>query len=326
MDAVLNYIDQFSFQISLLLICLLAAVFAVLCWVWLYNRRQYQNLKHQIPAKIVKNYLDSIIQNSTALKSSLFRGGGLDVDVNSIPSVMPLSELPGGTQVSVDTQGSSALRVQLEKLEAELADKRSIIQELESHNNGLKEELGYREERIIELEEIINGLNDSSLEGEDSSQELEGLNREVESLKEQLQEYEILSADIADMKKLKEENTQLKAALDNSDSSSTEAPSPETQDEEDLESSTLDQEIEELSAAAGLDAASDDSDLEASEAPAEEDEVEEDILEAQPTSEQEVDEAADEVVAKAQGEEEEEKEEPSKTPEDLLSEFEKMLG
>jgi hypothetical protein len=56
---------------------------------WFYNRKKFHQLTHEIPASVVKNYLDSIIQNSTSLKSSLFRGGGLDMG-NGIPSVVPV--------------------------------------------------------------------------------------------------------------------------------------------------------------------------------------------------------------------------------------------
>ena len=67
---------------------------------WFYNRKKFHQLTHEIPASVVKNYLDSIIQNSTSLKSSLFRGGGLDMG-NGIPSVVPVGDLPSSMNISV---------------------------------------------------------------------------------------------------------------------------------------------------------------------------------------------------------------------------------
>ena len=74
---------------------LLLMTMAIIVAYWFYNRKKFHQLSHEIPASVVKNYLDSIIQNSAALKSSLFRGGGLDIG-NGIPSVVPIHDLPAG--------------------------------------------------------------------------------------------------------------------------------------------------------------------------------------------------------------------------------------
>ena len=123
MEAILNYLDKYSAQIFVLQIGMLFILAGIILWVYFYNRKKYHNLKHQIPASVVKNYLDSIIQNSNALKSSLFRGGGLDVDPSSIPSVLPLDQMLAGGQVGVSLdglEGDEALKAEIAKLQAQL--------------------------------------------------------------------------------------------------------------------------------------------------------------------------------------------------------------
>lgn len=234
-----------SSLIGLFVLCCLIAI-------WLYNRRKFHNLKHQIPADVVKNYLDSIIQNSTALKSSLFRGGGLDV-ADGIPSVFPVGNMQGG---NVSTGGASAEEInqknaEISSLRTQLSDKDRIIQDLEkrlaegggasaddlakintltSENTSLKEELEAAK---------ASGGGDGA-----SSEELQAVSKERDDLKERLMEYEIIEEDLANLKRLQQENEQLKKSLEAMKSGAeapaaepapAPAPEPAAEPEEDLE-------------------------------------------------------------------------------------------
>ena len=93
MKETLNLIlTKFTDETLTISIGMMGLLFVILAAYWWHYRRKFNELKHQIPAQVVKNYLDSIIQNSSALKSSLFRGGGLDVE-DGIPSVVPTASL-----------------------------------------------------------------------------------------------------------------------------------------------------------------------------------------------------------------------------------------
>jgi hypothetical protein len=118
-DSVINYLDKFGPELLVIQFGFLVILFTLFLWLWFANRRKYHNLKHAIPANVVKNYLDSIIQNSTALKSSLFRGGGLEV--NGIPSVLPLQSLMGGESLAVSGAPSTALLEELNQKKAHIA-------------------------------------------------------------------------------------------------------------------------------------------------------------------------------------------------------------
>lgn len=187
-------------------------------WLWFANRRKYHNLKHQIPAHVVKNYLDSIIQNSTALKSSLFRGGGLDV---SIPSVMPLQGLGGGDGIALSGAPSTALLEELNhkkalisQLEAQLSALQNANRDLESKYASSQAALAVAEAKIKELEALLAKLKNGSVGGDEALKaELQMVTKERDEIRDRLKEFEIISDDLANLKRLQQENEQLKRSL-----------------------------------------------------------------------------------------------------------------
>lgn len=288
---------------------LLVILTGIILWVYFYNRKKYHNLKHQIPASVVKDYLDSIIQNSTALKSSLFRGGGLDVDTNGVPSVVPVDKMESMGQVGISldsnhpVQGDDALKAEVSRLQAELADKRNAIKDLENNSKNLESQVNQKQERIIELEALLadkGGDEDPSI----IAQELDAVKSENELLKEELDQYAMIGDDLADLKRLKQENAQLKSALNAEDLDDI-ASELDSQDEEEVVAEEVEAEPEAEEVVA----------------------VAEDESKPDPHPEPEAEEVEEEVVAASSDESLEEKDNtPDKSPEDLLSEFEKMLG
>ena len=99
---------------------------------WFYNRKKFHQLSHEIPASVVKNYLDSIIENSNSLKSSLFRGGGLDIG-NGIPSVVQIGDLPSSKSIGigVGSEEVSQKNAEIAALHQKLSDRQRQIQDLE---------------------------------------------------------------------------------------------------------------------------------------------------------------------------------------------------
>ncbi len=313
MNSIVNYLEKYSDNIFVIQIWLLIIILATITWLWFYNRKKYNHLKHQIPASVVKNYLDSIIQNSTALKSSLFRGGGIDVDLNNIPSVMPLAELPGTTAVNLDdVDADAALKAQVAELQAQLANQKNITAELESKNSSLEEVINQKEERIKELEALLASASSESgapVQDPAIQAKLDEVTAERDELLESLKQYEIISGDLADLKRLKQENEQLRNALAAAGGSVEAAP---------VESSTPiveappEEVAEEVTEPEAEQASSDIAD---EPAPFAEDAAEEPIVAASAQEEEEV-------QADAPSDDEDDEE---ASPEDLLSEFEKML-
>jgi hypothetical protein len=202
---------------TIIIFSFMAIFFAcIIIAYWLYNRKKFQELSHQIPASVVKNYLDSIIQNSTALKSSLFRGGGLDLG-QGIPSVVPVQELPTGNVGGPSQEELNQKNAEIQSLNARLAEKDATIDDL---NKRLAEGSGAPPVDTAPLEKEIEDLKAKLAEASSGSgdagevqKQLDTVSKERDELKERLMEYEIIEEDLANLKKLQQENEELKKQL-----------------------------------------------------------------------------------------------------------------
>ncbi|MBF0360030.1 MAG: hypothetical protein HQK49_03425 [Oligoflexia bacterium] len=219
-----HFNDETIIVLNLALFFVLSLIIAY----WLYNRKKFHQLSHQIPANVVKNYLDSIIQNSTALKSSLFRGGGLDLGPG-IPSVVPVSGLEGkGVASGVSQEMLHQKNAEIASLNTSLAEKMNIIRELEgrlsnfkgdgSAQDGeikkLKAKISELEAEIARLQSELKDAKAAAASGSgDSNALVDELTKERDELKSRLQEYEIIEDDLANLKKLQQENEELKKQL-----------------------------------------------------------------------------------------------------------------
>ncbi len=231
MESIRLILTQFTDETMSIVIAILVVVFSVLVAYWYYNRRKFHQLSHQIPASVVQNYLDSIIANSNALKSSLFRGGGLEVG-EGVPAILPTSDLPTGG-ISVGGASSEELaskNAEIANLRSMLSQKDATIAELEkmleaarsSSGGGIsQEEYDIVKSEVTGLKNQLEEANTAIEEaranagGADggSSAELEKVTGERDELKERLMEYEIIEEDLANLKKYQQENDSLKKQL-----------------------------------------------------------------------------------------------------------------
>jgi len=207
------------FGLLLLLTTILLVVY------WLYNRKKFRELQHEIPASVVKNYLDSIIQNSNSLKSSLFRGGGLDIGTG-IPSVVPVGDLPASSSIGIGSGAEeiSQKNAEISMLKQNLNDRTKQITDLEKQLSemasgkgadveSIRKELNEKQAKVRELEAALNEAKKSSGGDAQLQSQLNVVTNERNELRERLKEYEIIEEDLANLKRLQQENEQLKAEL-----------------------------------------------------------------------------------------------------------------
>jgi chromosome segregation ATPase len=186
---------------------------AIIVAYWFYNRKKFHQLSHEIPASVVKNYLDSIIQNSTALKSSLFRGGGLDIG-NGIPSVVPIHDLPtGNVSVGASSEEVTQKNAEIQSLTIKLSDKSRQVTDLEKKVQDLISSSGNGSAESEMLKQEVQTLQVKLQEAQAAGAGSEELVAELETLRERLKEYEIIEEDLANLKRLQQENDQLKAEI-----------------------------------------------------------------------------------------------------------------
>ncbi len=229
MELIKLILTKFTEEAINISILVLLITMCALVATWLYYRKKFRELKHEIPASIVKDYLDAIIQNSTSLKSQLFRGGGLEVG-EGVPSVMPLNRLPGsaigisgsGEDVAQKNAEISMLRnmvTEKERMRQELEEKLLQMQELLDGNSSA-EEVQILKEEIETLRSELEAAQKKATSGggggkadAETLKQLQVVTKERDELKERLMEYEIIEEDLANLKRLQQENEQLKKSL-----------------------------------------------------------------------------------------------------------------
>jgi hypothetical protein len=344
LESLITTLDKFTPEILVILSGLLVITTTLFLWLWFANRRTYNLLKHQLPASVVKTYLDSVIQNSNSLKSALFRGNEGDVSFSSMPSSMPL--VGGGESLAIASSGNSsgqeaALREQLQQKLAELAALQSQLAAANSIKKELESGLAGAQARIKELEALLaqSGKAVPAASGNDAAMkaELQKITKERDELRDRLKEYEIIEDDL---KRLQQENQQLKRALGQDPAGPSpaaaapvaappKAASPKGQDplagaadlfdEVPVEDSPLENEVAEEAVAAAL----------PEEVAASSEESTTAELEEFLTGGSEAEAPKEVAMGGSEKDAPAPKAEPTgneKTPEDLLSEFEKMLG
>lgn len=332
MKSLLYYLDNFTPEFLFIELAVLVIIFLGIIMMWLYNRKKYHDLAHQIPAGVIKNYLDSIIQNSNSLKSSLFRGGGADLGEGA-PSVVSLGAAGGASADELNRKNA-----EIDSLRSQLNEKTGTIGDLENKVRALMETQGGGDDgaaqaKVIELSDQVAKLQSELSQSQSdlasakeagagdgggggvSEDDHNNLLKERDDLKERLQEYEIIEDDLANLKSLQQENAQLKKALSDGggsidtgsgdsggddDGGGDDAPPP----------------------AASADAGGDEA---AAEAPAEETPPPPEEAVAEEAPAEEVADAAPAPEAPPAEDSEAKEKEDDKNADDLLNEFEKML-
>jgi len=336
-------LTKFTDESIAIIISLLVILLVLMVVYWLYNRRQFQQLSHQIPASVLKNYLDSIIQNSNALKSSLFRGGGLELG-EGIPSVMPVADLGRGSVQQGDPEEVKRLGAEIAQLKSTVSEKEQIIMELEdqlrqmesvSKESGSADDAKHKKEIETLKKEIESIKSETAGAGDETAKQLVEITSERDELKDKLIEYEIIEEDLANLKRLQHQNEELKKSLAalKGEYPTDEQPSSEDVDQEGDDSSTDDETERNAAIAEQLDQVASEGEAEeepeASEEAAEEPEASEEVAEEPEASEEVAEEPAASEEAAEEPASEEAAEEPAASSSELPPEvvaLEKEIG
>ncbi|MBI2518798.1 MAG: hypothetical protein HYV97_00190 [Bdellovibrio sp.] len=223
MNEIFRLSTNFTDEIIALALGLTGFLGCIIIVYWLYYRRKFHQLSHQIPASVIKNYLDSIIQNSSALKSSLFRGGGMDLP-EGVPSIVPVSGLGSGpVNLGANDEAIAQKNAEISSLLARVKEKDRTLADLEARlsdalaasksGGASNEEVQLLKKEVARLQKELAAASASSGGDAVMKAELGKVMKERDELKERLMEYEIIEEDLANLKRLQQENEQLKATI-----------------------------------------------------------------------------------------------------------------
>jgi len=317
-ESLITLLDKFTPEILVILSGLLVITTTLFLWLWFANRRTYNLLRHQLPASVVKQYLDTVIQNSNTLKNALFRGGVDGLDPMSLPqgqstpvNTEQLAQYisKSNPQTLVSSGDDSELRAQLNQKISELAALQSQLSSAQNAKRELESSFAGAQARIKELEALLAQAGKTGGADPALAAELEKTKKERNEFQNKLKEYEIIEDDLANLKRLQQENQQLKKALaEASGGSVPDSVAPPT-----IESAAKIQPPEDLFDEVTEDKVTED--------------LEQFLGDSAPKEEAAEASEEEEAPVAAAAEAAEPKEKTSeKSPEDLLSEFEKMLG
>lgn len=214
MQGLINLFDVYGERFIVVGISLLSLTFVTLMFLWGYNRRRFQNYKHHIPARVMQGYLDSIIQNSSALKSSLLRGGGSEA-VPTIPIGIPLEGASIGGSGSSSSADFAQKNAEIASLKSQLTEKESMVSDLEEKMADLLGKLREAEENAGKFKTEADAFSNHAKVGGDEATllQLSEVTKERDLLKEKLKEYEFIESDLAEIPKLQRMVETFKATL-----------------------------------------------------------------------------------------------------------------
>lgn len=176
------------------LICLLCIGYATF---WILNKRKYGVIDQDVPSGVVKDYLAHLIVDAEQLKVQLFgllnstRSGGHGFDASALGLTAH-----GGATGTLMSAGDPAFAAKLQELEAKLTEKETAL-------NGIVTEKDRLTSELQKAKEASGGG------GGDNADLLE----KIKMLEARLAEYSVIEDDLANLKRLQQENAQLKQQL-----------------------------------------------------------------------------------------------------------------
>jgi hypothetical protein len=182
-----------------LLICVLISSYAAF---WVVRKRRFGAVENEVPASVVKLYLNELIGEAEDMRTQLF---GL------LSGGSPRPRHVDGPGPSFVVSGDAADK--LAALEQKMAQQASAIEKIMSEKATLEKELA---------DARANGA--SAAPAAAGGEDLQKLQEKCQSLEARLAEYSVIEDDLANLKRLQQENAQLKSQLANGAGAAAAAP------------------------------------------------------------------------------------------------------
>lgn len=177
---------------------------------WVLKKRKLGAIQNEVPAGVIKNYLNELILDAEQIRAQLFgllnsagiqlqQGQGQQVTIN--PAMLAALQNAAAAAPAASGVNDSALADKLAKLEASMAEKDRMIQSVLSEKAKMESELT-----------IAKAAKSAAPAGGDDGATA-ALQEKIDQLEGKLAEYSVIEDDLANLKRLQQENAQLKAAL-----------------------------------------------------------------------------------------------------------------
>ncbi|MEK6705328.1 MAG: hypothetical protein AABZ06_06025 [Bdellovibrionota bacterium] len=209
------FFSKFSAEALLFEALILSILGAVYSAFWIMKKRRFGVIGDAVPDGVMKDYLNTLIYDAKHLRSQLF---GLLIEAQTHHLEKPLAApaiQPQETQSQAPTAVDPALEEKLSKfavLEKQVAEQAVKIEQILSEKTRL----------LQELDDIKAAGSNAENASADDSALIAELKRKLQTLESRLSEYSVIEDDLANLKRLQQENLQLKtriSGLGNADTS-----------------------------------------------------------------------------------------------------------
>ncbi len=207
MDSWVYLFSKFTPEALLIEGFFLSSLVAVYAAYWILKKRKIGAAGNVIPAGLMKGYLNELIGEAEGLRSQLF---GLLRTAGEQPSSDFLAKLQMGAHGSAHAGAGNnlptvnadpALQQKILLLETQMVEQAKAMQDLETEKQKLSEELV-----ISQTTKVDGGGGDGAGNAD--------LQAKIDALEARLAEYSIIEDDLANLKRLQQENAKLKAQLE----------------------------------------------------------------------------------------------------------------
>ena len=221
MASFIYFYSKFTEDFLLLGAAAIFTLLSVYCYQWVIRKRLLGAARNQVPAGVVRVYLNQLINEAQSVRTQLF---GLLGGPNATPEQMMKFQMnmSSNTQnfTGAPSSGSNAgseipadLSDRLKALEGQLTQKESMV-------------VNVNIEKMKLLEEIENLKQNQKAVASSGAGDNSDLLKKIKSLEERLDEYALFEDDLANLKRLQQENAQLKKRI--ADQASAPAAAPES--------------------------------------------------------------------------------------------------
>jgi len=221
MASFIYFYSKFTEEFLLLSAAAMFALLAVYCYHWVIKKRRLGAARNQVPAGMVKAYLNQLIQEAQFVRTQLFgliANGETPENMAAFQNLLFKGPAPSSEFSSTDSSASSDahasgasggtipsdLLERLRALESQLSEKESMVVNINVEKTKLLEEIDQMKQ------------NEQAMQNAASSSNTDDLVKKIKSLEERLEEYSLFEDDLANLKRLQQENTQLKKRLEES--------------------------------------------------------------------------------------------------------------
>ncbi len=200
MNSLVYFYSKFTEEFLLLSATGVFTLLSIYCYHWVIQKRRLGIASSQIPSIVVKSYLSQLINEAEFVRKQLFGmtdghtyapTEGFHSGANFTASA-PAAE--GNQPISPD------LLARVNSLESSLKDKESLVVNINIEKTKLLEEIEKLKANPVAAPSAPAGNQDQ-------------LSQKIKNLEARLEEYALFEEDLANLKRLQQENTQLKKKL-----------------------------------------------------------------------------------------------------------------